>query len=127
LKRKARFLEREKKILKNETPLLSVSSKEVNEFTMESHPDVQSDVQEANVSEMECHPDIQSDMQETNKFVTELADKAIQALSLTTSIGIQVFHSFFNYIKSNDNLYTMTGIPNFKILKMLEFNTLDSA
>jgi len=41
-------------------------------------------------------------------------------LPLTTSIGIQVSHSFFNYIKSNDNLYTMTGIPNFKILKMLE-------
>jgi len=77
-------------------------------------------VQEANVSEIEYHPDIQSDVQETNKFVTELADKAIQALPLTTSIGIQVSHSFFNYIKSNDNLYTMTGIPNFKILKMLE-------
>jgi len=59
-------------------------------------------------------------VQETNKFVTKLADKAIQALPLTTSIGIQVSHSFFNYIKSNDNLYTMTGIPNFKILKMLE-------
>jgi len=104
LKRKARFPEREKKILKNETTLLSVSSKEANESTIES-PDVQSNMQEANVSEIECHPDIQSDVQETNKFVTELADKAIQALPLTTSIGIQVSHSFFNYIKSNDNLY----------------------
>jgi len=69
LKRKARFLEREKKILKNETTLLSVSSEEANKSTIES-PDVQSDVQEANVSEIEYHPDIQSDVQETNKFVT---------------------------------------------------------
>jgi len=51
LKRKARFLEREKKILKRESTLLPVPSKEAIESTMESHPDVQSDVQEANVSE----------------------------------------------------------------------------